>query len=67
MREREGDNLINETKEAIEALKAVVKKVLHTHTRTFSMASNASERNVPTEANHCSVARKIVGFLVRQS
>ena len=34
MREREGDNLINETKEAIEALKAVVKKVLQTHTHT---------------------------------
>ena len=34
---------------------------------TAAIAARASSRKPSTEANHCSVARKIVGFLVRQS
>ena len=34
---------------------------------TAAIASSAAARKPSTEANHCSVARKIVGFLVRQS
>ena len=34
---------------------------------TESNAFNASSLNPSTEQNHCSVARKIVGFFVRQS
>ena len=34
---------------------------------TSSSASRASSRNPSTLANHCAVARKIVGFFVRQS
>ena len=33
----------------------------------FSNSLSASSRNPATEANHCEVARKIVGFFVRQS
>ena len=34
---------------------------------TAAIASRAWARNPSTEANHCSVARKMVGFFVRQS
>ena len=34
---------------------------------TLSMAAMASSRKLSTLANHWSVARKMVGFLVRQS
>lgn len=37
------------------------------HDLTFSMASSAVSLNWSTDANHWSVARKIVGFFVRQS
>ena len=33
----------------------------------LSSSASASSRNPSTDANHCSVARKIVGFFVRQS
>ena len=34
---------------------------------TAAAAASASSRNPATDTNHCSVARKMVGFLVRQS